>query len=509
MIKLNKITVSDIEYSILYVLRRSSEPIDSQLLAKETGTSLSTLMSILELLKEKNLIKISIEEFYVYRLTQEGLLYAEKGLPERQVYNTIVKLGSATTEQLFNIIKLPKNLIELGIGHARKMGWITIEQESGKNLMKASPIAPESNIEQLLQKLSKRPLTVKPDENGTLQELVRRKLAERKIIKIYKISLTEVGRQLLDQGLITLSNEKSTLTSDDILYGKWSTISLKTYNVAALPPVIYPGQKHPYISFLEEVRKTLLEMGFTEAEGFFVEQEFWNFDVLFQAQDHPAREIHDSYRVKQPALGVLEDPDLVEKVRQTHETGWVTGSRGWRYQWSADIARRLILRTQTTSVSVRYLHKHKEPPIKMFALSRVFRPDVLDPTHSMEFNQCEGIVMDKNLTFRDLLGFLKEFSNRLGITKIRFKPSYFPFTEPSVEGYIYHDKLGWIEALPGGMFRPEVLIPLGIKYPVLAWGIGIDRLAMAVLGIDDIRELFTKDLSYLRESPWLRSHANY
>lgn len=510
VIPLNKITVNDIEYSILYELRSSYEPIDAQFLSKKLGIPISTLMSTLEALKERGLITINVQELYIYKLTQEGILYSEKGLPERQIYNAIISLGgSATMEQLLNTVALPKNLIELGIGHARKLGWITLKQESDKFVLKALPQIVESNLEQLIQKLSRGPLTVRPIEDITFQELVRRKLAERKVIKTYKISLTDTGKQLLDQGLIILSTEKSTLTSDDILSGRWTTLSLKSYNVKALPPIIYPGRKHPYISFLEEVRKILLEMGFSEAEGFFVEQEFWNFDVLFQAQDHPAREIHDSYRVKQPSLGTLEDSELVEKVRNTHESGWITGSRGWRYKWSAEIARRLILRTQTTSVSVRYLYKHKNPPIKMFALSRVFRPDVLDPTHSMEFHQCEGIVMDKNLTFRDLLGFLKEFSNRLGITKIKFKPSYFPFTEPSVEGYIYHEKLGWIEALPGGMFRPEVLAPLDIKYPVLAWGIGIDRLAMAVLGINDIRELFTRDLSYLRNFPWLRSHANY
>ena len=225
----------------------------------------------------------------------------------------------------------------------------------------------------------------------------------------------------------------------------------------------------------------------------------WNFDVLFQPQDHPAREIHDSYQIKNPRYGFLKDKRLVEKVKKTHEYGWITGSKGWGYRWDADIARRLVMRSQTTAVSARFLSKHKKPPIKMFCVSRVFRPDVLDAKHAMEFYHCEGIVVDENLTFKHLLGMLSEIVKALDIGKVEFKPGYFPFTEPSVEAFVYHPKIGWMEAAGEGLFRPEVTRPLGVKYPVLAWGIGVDRLAMVKLGVDDIRELHSRRLDFLRE----------
>jgi phenylalanyl-tRNA synthetase alpha chain len=240
-------------------------------------------------------------------------------------------------------------------------------------------------------------------------------------------------------------------------------------------------------------------MGFEEYDGPYVEEEFWNFDLLFQAQDHPAREIHDSYILKKPKKGIIENAELMERVRKTHENGWITGSRGWKYKWNPDITRRLVLRTQTTAVSMRYLNEHKEPPIKMFCISKVFRPDVLDSKHAMEFTQLEGIIGDNKITLRHLLGLLKNFAKTLGLGEVKFRPGYFPFTEPSVESFVKHPKLGWVEFVGAGMFRPEVLKPLAIKFPVIAWGIGFDRLAMIRLGINDIRELYSKRLDLLRE----------
>jgi len=191
--------------------------------------------------------------------------------------------------------------------------------------------------------------------------------------------------------------------------------------------------------------------------------------------------------------------ELILNVKKIHENGGSTGSRGWRYNWSREIASRPILRSQTTAVSVRFLYKNKTPPIKMFCLSKVFRPDVIDSKHMIEFCQLEGIIGDYGINIRHLLGILTEFANQLGFKEIKFKPSYFPFTEPSIEAYIKHPKLGWIECLGAGLFRPEVTKPLEIDFPVIAWAFGIDRLAMIKLGIDDIRELHTYNLKKLRE----------
>lgn len=222
-------------------------------------------------------------------------------------------------------------------------------------------------------------------------------------------------------------------------------------------------------------------------------------------QDHPARGVHDIFYLSNPAKGKLPDENLVAKVKTTHEGGWITESTGWGGTWDSKEASKLILRSQTTAVSARTLAENREKPAKYFTIDKNFRPDVIDAKHLMEFYQCEGIVISEGLTFRHLLGFMKEIAEAIGIKEVKFLPAYFPFTEPSVQGFIKHPKLGWMEAMPGGLLRPEVLRPLGIeKSQVLAWGLGIDRLAMTKLGIDDIRTLFTDDLEWLRNVPLVK-----
>jgi phenylalanyl-tRNA synthetase alpha chain len=253
---------------------------------------------------------------------------------------------------------------------------------------------------------------------------------------------------------------------------------------------------------IQRTREIFLEMGFTEIRGPIVETAFWNFDALFQPQDHPAREMQDTFYLSNPQEGGLPAKSVVEKVAKVHENGWTTGSRGWGYEWSADEARRLVLRTHTTSETIKYLSEHKTPPLKVFSVDRVYRNEKVDYKHLAEFHHIEGIVMDKQVTFRDLMGTLKEFYRKLGLKKVQFWPSYFPYTEPSAQSTVYVPKLKmWIELCGMGMFRPEVLAPIGIRYPVLAWGGGLERLAMLELDVDDIRLLYKNDLGWIRRKP--------
>jgi phenylalanyl-tRNA synthetase alpha chain len=236
--------------------------------------------------------------------------------------------------------------------------------------------------------------------------------------------------------------------------------------------------------------------------GPLVELAFWNFDALFQAQNHPAREVHDTFRIKKPSHGELPDGPFVGNVKATHERGWTTGSTGWGYSWSRDEASRLVGRTQGTALSARTLAEGIDPPTKHFSVARIFRPDVLDRTHLIEFNQCEGIIADENLTFRHLLGILRMFALEIANeSKFTFVPSYYPFTEPSVDLMAYSEAQNdWVELGGAGIFRDEVTRPLGVDIPVIAWGLGVDRLAMFNLGIDDIRELFSHNLEWMRNS---------
>jgi phenylalanyl-tRNA synthetase alpha chain len=234
--------------------------------------------------------------------------------------------------------------------------------------------------------------------------------------------------------------------------------------------------------------------------GTAVETAFFNFDALYTPQDHPAREIFDVYFVKSPRYGSIgASSNIVRNVKKTHENGWSTGSTGWRYKYSVREARRLLLRGHGTCLSARTLLKSLEVPGKCFSFARCYRPEVVDKTHLTEFNQVEGIVAEENLTLRDLLGILKTFAVEIaGAEKVRLKPDYYPFTEPSVELSAYSKKNGWIEFGGSGIFRPEVTMPLGVKVPVIAWGLGIDRLFMIRAGVEDIRDVFSKNLDWLR-----------
>jgi phenylalanyl-tRNA synthetase alpha chain len=238
-------------------------------------------------------------------------------------------------------------------------------------------------------------------------------------------------------------------------------------------------------------------MGFTEIKGEAVQSSFWNFDSLFQPQDHPAREMQDTFHLSSTSELPVEYKD---KVCAAHENGGETGSNGWGGKWSEEIACKNVLRTHTTALTIKYLADNPDAPVKAFSIDRAYRRETIDPTHTPEFEQLEGVVMDKDMSFSNLLGCLSEFYHRMGFEDVRFRPGYFPYTEPSVEPEVYVDGLGWVELGGAGVFRKEVTAPLGIKYPVLAWGLGVSRLAMLKLGLKDLRQLYHSDIDWLRKS---------
>lgn len=474
-------------------------------LARDSALPVSSIMSAALYLQERKLVKMLERKKTLVRLNEEGLSYAQMKLPERRLVEAAMGAGGeADVRELSRRAKIPANMLPIAIGWVRRKGWGNIEKKDGELFISAQKAPEEGSDELLLRTIyEKKQLEVEDvpcDLKDALTTLKSRNLVELDERIERSLEITSLGLDTIGKG-IKITEEITALTSDLMLSGRWREIKLREYDVSASPPELYPGKKHIFAEFIDEAKRALVAMGFEEYEGPFVETEFWNFDALFQAQDHPAREIHDSYRVKHPKQGDIELRDLAERVGHTHSDGWITGSTGWGYEWSYDVARRLVLRTQTTAVSVRYLSTHQKPPIKMYCLSKIFRPDVLDALHAMEFHQLDGIVGDKGINLRHLLGFLKEFASMLGLGEVRFRPHYFPFTEPSVESYVKHPKLGWVEFVGSGVFRPEVLRPLGIDFPVIAWGIGFDRLAMIALGIDDIRELYSKRLDWLRLKP--------
>jgi phenylalanyl-tRNA synthetase alpha chain len=314
------------------------------------------------------------------------------------------------------------------------------------------------------------------------------------------LELTKIGKQAAEESALTVmvgKKEVTQLTPELIITGNWRNVNFQKYNIEAPVANVWPGKKHPYLSFLDEVRAKLVTLGFKEMAGTNVETAFFNFDALYTPQDHPARELDGIYMVKNPEYGDISAyAKAAEKVKATHENGGATGSTGWGYKYSLQEARRLILRGHGTCLSARTMvNKDLQVPSKHFSIARVYRPEVVDKTHLSEFNQVEGIVVDEKLNLRDLLGVLGKFAKEIaGADKIRFKPDYFPFTEPSVELSAYKEGFGWVEFGGSGIFTE----PLGVKVPVIAWGLGVDRLFMMRAGMDDIRCIFSQNLDWLR-----------
>ena len=467
-----------------------------------SGLAHAAVMRAALSLKTKKLAKIHEEKRTAIALSKEGKYHARKCLPERRLIQAVTELGGETTvKEAAEKAGLERRFLTIALGWLRRKGWATVK----KRVLKISEKPKIGTDEKLMALLDEKGPQIVEDLSEELQDAVST-LKSRRLVEIDRktlreLELADAGWEVVKQG-IEIVEEVSQLTPELIMTGKWRKVKLRQFNVTAPGPTVYPGKIHPLQQIIQRVKEAFLEMGFTEIRGPIVETAFWNFDALFQPQDHPAREMMDTFYLAQPREGGLPEKNIVDAVAKTHENGWITGSRGWEYVWDSDEAKKLILRTHTTSVTIRYLADHKEPPIKVFSVDRAYRNEKVDYKHIPEFHQIEGIVMDKNVTLRDLMGALKEFYLKLGLRKVQFWPGYFPYTEPSVQATAYVPELkSWIELCGMGIFRPEVLAPLNIKYPVLAWGGGLERLALLKFGIDDIRFLYKNDLGWIRRTP--------
>jgi phenylalanyl-tRNA synthetase alpha chain len=407
-----------------------------------------------------------------YTLTDEGKEYFKNGLPEKNLIEFLKERKEVSLEEAKKTIKK----FSIALQWAKKRDLVKIEGER-LILTKYVEKIPEEDALAAIAKGEE----VSED---LIKVLLFRKLIEKIKVDVEKLKELE-GKEIIH------------LTPEIIKSGFWKKVKFKPYNVETIGKKIYPGKRHPYIQFLNQVRQKLVELGFKEMVGPTIETEFWNFDTLYQSQMHSARNWFSTFQLKNPKFGELPNK-IASKVKKAHEVG-VAGSIGWGYKWDSQKAMQLMPRAHGTCLSTRTLASKPEIPGKYFAIARCYRPDVIDPTHMVEFNQVEGIILNKDLNFRHLLGILKLFATEIvKAEEVKFYTCYFPFTEASVEMYVKHPKLGWIEIGGAGIFREEVTYPLGIKVPVLAWGLGIDRLAMVKLGVTDIRELFSRNLEWLR-----------
>ncbi len=469
----------------------------------ESGLSNSAVMRAALTMQEKKLVDIIGKEKTVAKLTQEGKNYADDGLPERKLMRTLKKFkGKGPIKEIAEKAGLREQLVPIALGWLQRKKWASLDSETGILQMRQEPR--EGNDEKLIKLLDeKNQVTVEelsPELHDAARLLKGRKLVHIKQETERTIELTETGWTLARKGT-KATEEVTQLTPELIITGKWRQVKIQKYNIEAPVAKTWPGKKHPYLHFIDRVKEKLVNLGFREMTGPYVETSFFNFDALYTPQDHPAREIFDIYIVKSPKYGDIgTSARVLQNVKKTHENGWKTGSTGWKYKYSIKEAKQLVLRGHGTCLSARtLLSSDLEIPGRYFSIARCYRPDVPDKTHLPEFNQVEGIVVEEKLTLRDLLGILETFAIEIAeADKVRMKPDYYPFTEPSVELSAYKKGYGWIEFGGSGIFRPEVTLPLGIKVPVIAWGLGIDRLFMMKAQVEDIRDLFSKNLDWLR-----------
>ncbi len=493
MWKNDRIVLPERVYRVLEVLIGLGGRARTDELARSLGKKVSDLQRDLAELERLGLVKVIKEVTRKPELTHEGADALENGLPEVRVLNSLNAMGGeAPISELVRESGIGDKELKAALGRLRKAGLVEI-RGGVVRLVDVDRSGFLESVSEIVKGLREVAEGRYPPNFG---ELRKRRLAKEVVNKEQVVEVTEEGASAWEEGRIVMARVITALTPEIIKSGEWEGAEFKEFDLSVEVPTMHPVRKHPYVYFLQRVREILVGMGFIEVKGPHIESELLNFDALFVPQYHPARRETDVYFVKgSPRLEGVNH-ELIERVREVHE-------RGWRYRWSPERALRLVLRTHTTPVSVRTMMEQGAGEYRVFSLDRVFRPDTPDPTHLMEFHQLEGIIVGKRVTFRHLLGFFTELAKELGLGEVMFRPAYFPFTEPSVEGYIKHPKLGWIEVFPGGMFRPEVLKAAGISgVNVAAWGIGIDRIAMLVLGINDIRDLYTNNLIKIRSTPY-------
>ena len=452
----------DIEKKIINSLKKN--PIQTpETLEKSTQLLPDQIRRGIEWLKLKNLAIVDESKSSTLSLGKNGVDSFEKGLPERRLLNLLTN-GPR---------KLPDLQKELGfvfgpaMGLSRKNNWI--ETSSDEITLKTIPsILPG---EKTLQQIGSGTLSKDQIDKIDLSELLKRPdFIIENIMTSKKISLTDSAKS------IDVSNTSGAI------------------DVESDVPELFVARTHPLKDTIDEIREIFVTLGFSEIFGNMTQSSFWNFDALFTPQDHPARELQDTFFLDDVSAKKIGTAEQIRKVSDSHK-------KNWRYQWDIHEARKMVLRTHTTCVTIKHLAENKPDEARIFSLGRVFRNEKVSYKHLVEFNQIEGIVVGKDANLRNLMGIQREFYKRIGITKIKFWPTFFPYTEPSLQTMVYNEKLGkWIELFGMGIFRPEVTKPLGITKPVLAWGGGIERIAMLKYGLTDVREFYNNDLGWLRSN---------
>ena len=432
----------------------------------------------MEWLKFKEMVQIQESEKSFVKLGKRGNDALEKGLPERRLvrYLTSTQASSCEMGQAKDHLK---DEFSPAIANAKRNGWVEIydnrillrgyhDSTPEERIIKiiASKNPPMADVEEIQDKEALDMLKKRPDFLSFTST------------KHTTIAITEKGKV-------------AAAAAGDVSEGTAG----RAIDVEAPAPTVFAAKTHPLADVIDEVREIFVSLGFSELVGNSCQSSFWNFDALFIPQDHPAREMQDTFYLRDASARSVATPRQIRQVSLAHKNGW-------HYDWKQDAAKRMVLRTHTTCVTIKELADKQYEEARLFSIGRVYRNEKVSYKHLVEFNQVEGVVVGKNVTLRDLMGLQMEFYKKMGIKKAKFWPTFFPYTEPSLQSMIYNERHGrWVELFGMGIFRPEVTRPLGIKNPVLAWGGGIERIAMLKYALDDVRELYNNKFGWLRSVP--------
>lgn len=497
-------SLSPMERDVLPVL--GGEFLDVDGVVKKVDLDKTSVLRAVGFLKNKGLVEVESSDKKIVILGILGINYLKKELPERVLLNKLVEKKVILIGEIRNVCGLNENEARIAIGVLKKK--VLVEIKDGRLSLNAKP---EEVTKKMIEEIFMEKLPMALDDIKDLDKLAFANLKGRKDIveieeqKVVRIKLSGLGLKI---SKMDLGGELIEALTPKILKGSgWKGKKFRRYDLTSTVPRIYGGKRHFVNQAIDYAKSIWLEMGFKEMSGNLVESGFWVFDSLFTAQDHPVREMQDTFYIKdvKSIEGSWERGGgrVLAAVKKAHEGG-VDGSKGWQYKWDENVAKKVLLRTHTTCLSARKLMeigKSGEFPAKYFALGKCFRNETIDWSHGFEFNQTEGIVVDENANFRQLLGYLVEFYRKMGYEKIRIRPAYFAYTEPSLEIDVFHpERKEWVELGGAGMFRPEVTIPMfGRHVPVLAWGQGFDRIITEFFGIKDLREVYKNDINQLRE----------
>ncbi|HEX9677945.1 phenylalanine--tRNA ligase subunit alpha [Nitrososphaera sp.] len=480
-----------IERSILKALAQR-EQASLEGLAGAAGLSADQARRGVEWLKFKCLITVSESSTFVVSLDAEGKDAAQFGLPERRLVRA-VREGKDTMAKVLASGMLRTDEVNAAVAGARRNQWIKFGDGGTITPTQASQSPEELALARLARASADESHLTDQEKAGLALLKKRPGYIATSEQKKTRISITDAGRAILP----TIEAEKAQerrLSPDIITSGRWKNVELSTLDVEAPAPAVFAGRRHPLVDIIEEIKEIFVGLGFSEIDGPIVQSGFWNFDALFTPQDHPAREMQDTFYISGQRQAIPASKEQIARVSAVHKGGW--GG------WDSKEAGRLVLRTHTTPVTLQHLASQSPESARLFSIGRVFRNEKVSYKHLVEFHQVEGVATAPRASLRDLMGLQKEFYARMGIKKVKFWPTFFPYTEPSLQSMVYNDKLEkWVELFGMGIFRPEVTKPLGIKNPVLAWGGGLERIAMLRFGLDDVRDLYGNKLSWLRSVP--------